>query len=179
MRKIDPFHYGRIEKDELNQQAQQNYFQLVDEAEEFYNSQIRAVVEQMSRKRDHADIICLSGPSASGKTTTAHMLARHFRASGRKSTVISLDDFYLNTEQTPLNDRGKPDFESIYALDIELINRCIAQLVNEGRTMIPYFDFHERRRAPDRNQEIVLQGDDVVIIEGLAHPRICAPRKII
>jgi len=167
LRKIDPFHYGRIEKDELNQQAQQNYFQLVDEAEEFYNSQIRAVVEQMSRKRDHADIICLSGPSASGKTTTAHMLARHFRASGRKSTVISLDDFYLNTEQTPLNDRGKPDFESIYALDIELINRCIAQLVNEGRTMIPYFDFHERRRAPDRNQEILMQGDDVVIIEGL------------
>ena len=47
MRKIDPFHYGRIEKDEVNQQAVQNYFQLIDEAEAFYNAQIRRVVEQM------------------------------------------------------------------------------------------------------------------------------------
>ena len=123
MRKIDPFHYGRIEKDEVNQQAVQNYFQLIDEAEAFYNAQIRQVVEQMGGGQDRATVICLSGPSASGKTTTAHTLARHFISSGRKAMVISLDDFYMDTEQTPLNRKGKPDFESIYALDIERINR--------------------------------------------------------
>ena len=53
MRKIDPFHYGRIEKDEVNQQAVQNYFQLIDEAEAFYNAQIRRVVEQMGGGQDH------------------------------------------------------------------------------------------------------------------------------
>ena len=74
MRKIDPFHYGRIEKDEVNQQAVQNYFQLIDEAEAFYNAQIRQVVEQMGGGQDRATVICLSGPSASGKTTTAHTL---------------------------------------------------------------------------------------------------------
>lgn len=68
MRKIDPFHYGTIEKDEVNQQAIQNYFQLIDQAESFYHKQIHAVVTQMSENRDKTDIICLSGPSASGKT---------------------------------------------------------------------------------------------------------------
>lgn len=55
MRKIDPFHYGRIEKDEVNQQAVQNYFQLIDEAEAFYNAQIRQVVEQMGGRTGPRD----------------------------------------------------------------------------------------------------------------------------
>lgn len=167
MRKIDPFHYGRIEKDEVNQQAVQNYFQLIDEAESFYHHQLRQVVEQMENTRGQATVICLAGPSASGKTTTAHTLARHFSGCGRKATVISLDDFYLATEQTPLNRKGKPDFESIYALDIDRINRCIEQLIQTGRTSIPIFDFHVRERVTGREQEIVAGEDDVVIIEGL------------
>ena len=58
MRKIDPFHYGRIEKDEVNQQAFENYFQLIDEAEQFYNDQIRRVVKSMSTGKDKTDVIC-------------------------------------------------------------------------------------------------------------------------
>ena len=157
MRKIDPFHYGRIEKDEVNQQAVQNYFQLIDEAEAFYNAQIRQVVEQMGGGQDRATVICLSGPSASGKTTTAHTLARHFISSGRKAMVISLDDFYMDTEQTPLNRKGKPDFESIYALDIERINRCIKELIEQGRTNIPIFDFHVRKRLEGMEREIAFR----------------------
>lgn len=61
MRKIDPFHYGRIEKDEVNQQAVQNYFQLIDEAEAFYNAQIRQVVEQMGGGQDRATVIACPG----------------------------------------------------------------------------------------------------------------------
>lgn len=61
MRKIDPFHYGRIEKDEVNQQAVQNYFQLIDEAEAFYNATDPRVVEQMGGGQDRATVICLSG----------------------------------------------------------------------------------------------------------------------
>ncbi len=195
MRKIDPFHYGRIEKDEVNQQAFENYFQLIDEAERFYNDQIRRVVKSMSTGKDKTDVICLSGPSASGKTTTAHTLAsdeaerfyndqirrvvksmstgkdktdviclsgpsasgktttahtlaRHFISSGRRAMVISLDDFYLDTDKTPLNRKGKPDFETIYSLDIERINLCIDELVNKGRTLMPIFDFHSRKKTP-------------------------------
>ena len=167
MRKIDPFHYGRIEKDEVNQQAFENYFQLIDEAERFYNDQIRRVVKSMSTGKDKTDVICLSGPSASGKTTTAHTLARHFISSGRRAMVISLDDFYLDTEKTPLNRKGKPDFETIYSLDIERINLCIDELVNKGKTLMPIFDFHTRKQVEGQEKEIAISGDDVVIIEGL------------
>ena len=81
--------------------------------------------------------------------------------------VISLDDFYMDTEQTPLNRKGKPDFESIYALDIERINRCIKELIEQGGTNIPIFDFHIRKRLEGMEREIVAGPDDVVIIEGL------------
>lgn len=110
----------------------------------------------MSENRDKTDIICLSGPSASGKTTTAYTLARSFQSNGRKARVISLDDFYLNTNQTPLNRKGKPDFESIYALDIERINRCIDELVNKGKTIIPTFDFHTHSRLEGGEKEIII-----------------------
>ena len=86
---------------------------------------------------------------------------------GIATVLISLDNFYLDTDQTPLNRKGKPDFESIYALDIERINRCIDELVNQGTTIIPIFDFHVRRRLEGAEERIVLSDDDVVIIEGL------------
>ena len=79
--------------------------------------------------------------------------------------VISLDDFYLDTEKTPLNRKGKPDFETIYSLDIERINLCIDELVNKGRTLMPIFDFHSRKRVEGQEKEIAISGDDVVIIE--------------
>ena len=71
MRKIDPFHYGRIEKDEVNQQAVQNYFQLIDEAEAFYNAQIRQVVEQ------HQGTIGVE--SEKGRSTTVTIELEEYR----------------------------------------------------------------------------------------------------
>ena len=69
MRKIDPFHYGRIEKDEVNQQAVQNYFQLIDEAEAFYNAQIRQVVEQMGGGQDQGTLSAVAGRQWSSRWT--------------------------------------------------------------------------------------------------------------
>ena len=90
-----------------------------------------------------------------------------FISSGRRAMVISLDDFYLDTDKTPLNRKGKPDFETIYSLDIERINLCIDELVNKGKTLMPIFDFHTRKRVEGQEKEIAISGDDVVIIEGL------------
>ena len=69
MRKITPYRYGRIERDDVNQLAVENYFRLIEEAEHFYEEQLDAVAEAME-SREGLQILCLAGPSSSGKTTT-------------------------------------------------------------------------------------------------------------
>lgn len=89
----------------------------------------------------------LTGPSASGKTTTAHKLADCIAAHGRRSAVVSLDNFYKDLKDYPRLPDGSVDYESVDALDISAINRCLLELIRTGRTQIPDFDFcGERRR---------------------------------
>ena len=87
-----PFRYGRIQKDEVNQLAVENYFSLIERAEQFYQDQLDVVVQDMGQSQSF-DVICLSGPSSSGKTTTEKTLKRKFISRGRNARVISLDDF--------------------------------------------------------------------------------------
>ncbi len=174
MRRITPYRYGRIERDDVNQLAVENYFQLIQDAEHFYEEQLDAVADAMESHKG-LQILCLAGPSSSGKTTTAHMLKQRFIARGRDCRVISLDDFYLNEEQSPLHADGTPDFETVEALDIPLINHCIDELLKTGRTLLPQFDFHNHCRSEEW-LEIVCDSDDIIIMEGLhaLNPRLTA-----
>ena len=174
MRKITPYRYGRIQKDDVNQQAVENYFQLIEDAEHFYEEQLDAVAEAME-SHPGLQILCLAGPSSSGKTTTAHMLKQRFIARGRDCRVISLDDFYLNVEDSPLHPDGTPDFETVEALDIPCINHCISELLSTGKTTMPEFDFQAHARKAEWN-EVICGEDDIIIMEGLhaLNPRLTA-----
>mgnify|MGYP002513321536 CR=1 FL=1 len=136
-----------------------------------YESRVYAAAKEIIEENRH--IIMLTGPSASGKTTTAHKLRQHFEARGRNSRVLSLDDFYLNPEDGPHFEDGTPDFESVDALDIPCINRCIKELLETGRTLMPLFDFHTHSRS-EQWEEILCGEDDVIIMEGLhaLNPRL-------
>ncbi len=174
MRTITPYRYGRIERDDVNQQARENYFKLIQEAEFYYEGQLDSVVDSVA-SHEGLQVLCLAGPSSSGKTTTAHMLKQHFIAKGRDCHVISLDDFYLNEEDGPHFPDGTPNFETVEALDIPLINKCIAEILTVGKTMLPHFDFHLHRRSEHR-AELVCDNDDIIIMEGLhaLNPRLTA-----
>ncbi len=174
MRTITPYRYGRIERDDVNQLAVENFFQLIQNAEHFYEEQLDAVADAME-SHEGLQILCLAGPSSSGKTTTAHMLKQRFVARGRDCRVISLDDFYLNAEESPLHADGTPDFETVEALDIPLINHCIDELLTTGKSLLPHFDFHTHRRSEQR-MELICGKDDIIIMEGLhaLNPRLTA-----
>jgi len=174
LRKIIPDRYDRIQLEDVNQLAVENYFRLIEQAEDFYESQLDRLADAMEQKRG-LQLICLAGPSSSGKTTTAHKLQRLFRSRGRECRVISLDDFYLNTEDTPLDDSGKPDFETVEALDIERINVCFNELLEQGSSLLPVFDFHTHRRR-EEGQLLRCGAEDVLIMEGLhaLNPRLTA-----
>ena len=110
-------------------------------------------------------LICIAGPSSSGKTTFANRLRVELLSRGLKPIRISLDDYYLPKSQAPLDEDGKPDLESIEALDIELFNQNMLDLINGEEVQLPQFDFKLGKRVPGRKLKVAL--DEPIIIEGI------------
>jgi len=110
-------------------------------------------------------LICIAGPSSSGKTTFANRLRVELLSRGLKPIRISLDDYYLPKSQAPKDEDGKPDLESIEALDIELFNKNMLDLINGEEVQLPQFDFKQGKRVPGRKLKVAL--DEPIIIEGI------------
>ena len=110
-------------------------------------------------------LICIAGPSSSGKTTFANRLRVELLSRGLKPIRISLDDYYLPKSQAPIDEDGKPDLESIEALDIELFNKNMLDLINGEEVQLPKFDFKLGKRVPGRTLKVGL--DEPIIIEGI------------
>lgn len=110
-------------------------------------------------------IVMLSGPSASGKTTTAHKLANAIRNRGGKAQVISMDNFFKNLEDYPKLPDGSKDYENIAAVDLITLQQCLNELLETGKTMLPEFDFLTENR---KQEWIPLDLEDgVCIVEGI------------
>lgn len=150
----------------INKEVITNPLGYVDKCERMYSASLRQIVREMISRPGDNKILMLSGPSSSGKTTGANMLARLFQKEGIEANVISLDDFYRNRDDIPDGPDGKKDFEVISALDTELIHDTLQDLIEKGATKLPYFDFTAGRRT-DNVFDLNLEKGDVVIIEGL------------
>lgn len=150
----------------INEMARSDAKGFVDLMEESYQNELRQIARQILTVPVKRHIIMLSGPSSSGKTTTAQKLAEEFHRNGCNVKHISMDDFYLGKDNVRKLPDGKPDFESVEALDIPLVKRSIRELAETGRCDIPKYDFKESRRA-DMIQHLGLSSNAVIIIEGI------------
>lgn len=122
----------------------------------------KTVFEDKNKK-----IVMLAGPSSSGKTTTAALISAQLERLGCKAYSVSLDDFYRShNEPYPLNPDGEPDYESVEALDIPLLHRCLNELENYGESLLPVFDFTNGTKR-DGAKKISLGENDIIIVEGL------------
>lgn len=115
--------------------------------------------------RMNARAIFLAGPSSSGKTTTANRLKVHLRVLGMRPVLISMDNFYLNRPDVPLDEHGEPDLESLYALDVPLFRECIRSLLDGQETALPLYDFSTGMRKSQTvkmrigpNQPLIVEG---------------------
>ena len=129
-----------------------------------YNHSLINAAELISKT--DTKLLLLSGPSCAGKTTTSKRLQANLVKRGKGISVISLDDFYLGPEKSPKTPDGKPDFESIYALDLPYIQECFSDLVKGKAVKTPTFDFNLHCRTDEYN-EIKLEDGDICIVEGL------------
>lgn len=150
---------------EINEGVRNNPQEFVLKAEQDYIKEIYEIAEKISND-DAIKIVSIAGPSASGKTTTAHILCERLREMGEHTVVVSLDDFYLPTEQLPVLPDGKRDIESVNALDIELIGKCFNEIISVGSTTLPHYDFMKKERTVAA-KKIDIQNHGIVIVEGL------------
>lgn len=128
-----------------------------------YEARIHAAASEVLASE--CPIVMLTGPSASGKTTTANKLAAALVSRGIPAEVISLDNFYKNYYDYPVLPDGSMDYENVTALDIPEIQRCLNELLQTGEVDLPLFDFVSETRKPER-QHLKLPGG-VCIIEGI------------
>ena len=133
--------------------------------EQRHNRQLCELGEIIENDIENIRLICIAGPSSSGKTTFANRLRIELLSRGISPIRISLDDYYLTREEIPLDEEGKPDFEDIRALDIELFNQNMIDLISGLEVQLPKFDFKLGHRVPGR----VLKIDEgqPIIIEGI------------
>lgn len=138
---------------------------FIEECESRYNNKIENIARQIA-ERELSEIVMIAGPSSAGKTTTAKKLREALKAHGIDSYTVSLDDFYLNNEDSPRFPDGTPDFETVECLDIRCFQEKMKELLDSGEALLPEFDFIEGRRKKEY-KKISLKPTDVIIVEGL------------
>lgn len=150
---------------EINEKITSDCEGFISLCEESYRSSLLAVSDRINAC-DKRLLVMLAGPSSSGKTTTAGLIKKLVSESGRNAVTVSLDDFYLDQTNAPKFPDGRPDFETVHALDIEKIVFCLRELIGTGKTDLPIFDFNTRKPSPQVNHTKIGE-NDVVIVEGL------------
>lgn len=132
---------------------------------EAYHEKILANLADDIHKRQ-SKMVLISGPSSSGKTSTCKRLSVQLSILGYDPVQISVDDFFLNRDQTPKDENGELDFETIDALDIPLLNNTLQQLIDGKEVPMPTFNFQKGIKEWKGNS-IKLKENSIMVVEGI------------
>lgn len=139
--------------------------ELINLSESIQDYKLLKIAETIKQKSKDIKIILMSGPSSSGKTTTARKLSLYLKTLGLNPIALSLDDYFLDREETPLDENGNYDFESLRAIDTKLFNNQISKMLKGSKVITPTFDFVKGKKT--FKNAIKLEEKDILIIEGL------------
>lgn len=133
--------------------------------EAFHEKKIAYIADEITKDKS-IKIVLIAGPSSSGKTTFAQRLSIQLRVNGKKTYALSLDDYFVDRHLTPKDENGDYDYETIDALDLELFNEQLLDLMMCKSVKIPVFNFKKGMREYTR-ESVVLSEDHIIIIEGI------------
>lgn len=134
-------------------------------SEALHEKKIAQIADMINERKD-VKVILVAGPSSSGKTTFTKRLAVQLRVNGLMPIMISLDDYFIDRDKTPLGEDGNPDYESLTALDINLFNENIKAILRGEEAHIPTYNFKTGMREWGNNK-LKLPKNGVLIIEGI------------
>ncbi len=138
---------------------------FIESCELYFNDQIKKVSEEI-QKRENCRFIMLAGPSSSGKTTTSRVLGAYLRSKGYNPLCISIDDYFKERKDTPKDEFGNYDFESLAAIDIDLLNKDLVALLKGEKINVPVFNFKTGEKEYHNNY-LEMTDNSIVLIEGL------------
>ena len=150
---------------ELNQAIKAGYTNdLVNVAEALQEKKIAQIADHIAHN-PKLKVILIAGPSSSGKTTFSKRLSVQLKACGRKPVSISMDNYFVDRELTPLDEKGDYDFEHIEALNLPLFNDHICRLIHGESIELPFFDFPTGKNMPS-GRFLQLEEGNIHILEG-------------
>lgn len=136
---------------------------LVSEA--LHEQRIAAIAGEIARQRGRVRLVLIAGPSSSGKTTFARRLAVQLLANGLHPVALSLDNWFVDRERTPVDEFGKHDFEALEAIDLDLFNRHLRALMDGQTVTLPEYNFYTGKQEP--GQTLRISRDHVILVEGI------------
>lgn len=148
-----------------NAVATDHSIDLINISEALQEKKIAHIADEIA-KRKGVKLILLAGPSSSGKTTTCKRLSIQLIANGLRPLQISLDDYFVDREQSPRDENGDYDFESIHALNLKLINEQFNALFNGEEVELPRYDFPTGKSVKSGNK-LKMEDNNVLVVEGI------------
>jgi uridine kinase len=140
--------------------------ELIKVSEALHEKKYAQVADHISSRSGEVKLALIAGPSSSGKTTTSKRLSIQLKVAGFAPKVLEMDSYFVNRDQTPLDEHGERDFESIGAVDLPLFNDHLDQLLRGRRVLLPKFDFGSGTRSHS-GEYMELGEKDVLIVEGI------------
>lgn len=134
--------------------------------ETLQSNRLLNLAKDIVSRKEQVKIILIAGPSSSGKTTSCRKLSMYLRSFGLEPREISMDNYFIDREKTPLDENGEPDFECLEAVDVKKFDSDVKKLLNGEKVRLQVFNFVKGKSEPGED-EIVLGKNEVLIIEGI------------
>ena len=134
--------------------------------ETLQSNRLLNLAKDIVSRKDQVKIILIAGPSSSGKTTSCRKLSMYLRSFGLEPREISMDNYFVDRENTPLDENGEPDFECLEAVDIKKFDSDVKKLLNGEKVRLQIFNFVKGKSEPGED-EVTLGKNEVLIIEGI------------
>jgi uridine kinase len=134
-------------------------------AEALHNRQLAAIALDIANRRPDAKIVLISGPTSAGKTTFSKRLAVQLLALGIQPVAIAMDNYFVDRDNTPLDEKGNYNFEALEAVDLPLFRHHLQMLLNGEKVQLPLYNFHTGKR--EIGDELSIGPEQVILIEGI------------
>ena len=146
--------------------VQGRYGELVRINEALHEKRVAEIADQIYHKMDTVKVVLIAGPSSSGKTSFMNRLCIQLRAMGVKPHKVSLDDYFVNREDTPVDENGKKNFENIDALDLKQLNEDLKNIIAGKKVELPFYNFVTGKREYNGNFVQLGEGE-LLVMEGI------------
>jgi uridine kinase len=139
--------------------------ELIQISEALQEKKIAIIADEIAQRKG-VKLVLIAGPSSSGKTTTCKRLSVQLAVNGIHPVGISLDDYFLDREKTPKDDKGDYDFEHLHALNLPLLNEQLSALFRGEEVELPRYNF-QKGRSEWSGKKLQLKGNEVLVVEGI------------